>query len=192
MCFGFTAALIAVVRSYPSCKARAGPAQQPESLRAQDRDCHRSRRPQDAVRYLTLCAQQLSTRVYGLLQCSTGPKATVMDTTCVCGRAFSQLNAFTNHIRTCPRSKKRLSSALESAKEKWTTRKRRRVAVEQSPGDVWQPAGLIPLASTAEVLEEPLAQPNQVCHNNTKGLTPLLNPIASLCSIIHQTTPTLP
>ena len=98
-----------------------------------------------------------------------------MDTTCACGRAFTLQNAFTNHSRTCPRSKKRLSAALESAKEKWTVRKRRCVAIDRSPGNVPQLAGLIPLPSTVEVVEAPVAQPDQVCYTNNKDLTALLN-----------------
>ena len=98
-----------------------------------------------------------------------------MDTTCACGRAFTLQNAFTNHSRTCPRSKKCLSAALKSAKEKWTVRKRRRVAIDRSPGNVPQLAGLIPLPSTVEVVKAPVAQPNQVCYTNNKDLTALLN-----------------
>ena len=76
---------------------------------------------------------------------------------------------------SCPRSKKCLSAALESAKEKWMVRKRRCVAIDCSPGNVPQLAGLIPLPSTVEVVEAPVAQPDQVCYTNNKDLTALLN-----------------
>jgi hypothetical protein len=45
---------------------------------------------------------------------------------CHCGRAFSQTYAFTNHQRTCKKSKKRLSDALAKAQQVWQMRKRRR------------------------------------------------------------------
>jgi hypothetical protein len=62
--------------------------------------------------------------------------------TCVCGRSFLQLNALTKHKRTCGKTKKRLSSALDKAKEIWRGKKQRRL-------DHCQPiassSGLIPL-----------------------------------------------
>jgi len=62
---------------------------------------------------------------------------------CVCGRSFSQSNAFSKHKRSCEKSKKRLSSALEKAKHKWTSKKRRRL--EPSEPNISLPsAGLIP------------------------------------------------
>ena len=45
---------------------------------------------------------------------------------CSCGRTFAQLNAHTNHQRTCKKRKKNLSSALAKAKLTWDNRKRRR------------------------------------------------------------------
>lgn len=63
-----------------------------------------------------------------------------MESVCVCGRSFLQLSAFTNHKRTCHLSKKRLSGALEKAKQLWRGTKRRRL-----------------LSSTVEVDEVPLA-----------------------------------
>jgi len=45
---------------------------------------------------------------------------------CLCGRSFAQLFALANHRRTCQKSKKRLSAALDKAKEAWTSRKRAR------------------------------------------------------------------
>ena len=114
-----------------------------------------------------------------------------MDTTCACGRVFTLQNAFTNHTRTCPRSKKHLSAALESAKEKWTVRKRRRVAINRSPGDVPQLAGIRPLPNTVEVVEAPVAQPDQVCYTNNEDLTPLFISTSNLRSIRHQIIPIL-
>jgi hypothetical protein len=47
---------------------------------------------------------------------------------CPCGRAFQQDSALTKHQRTCLKTKKRLSSALEKAKEVWKSKKRRRTS----------------------------------------------------------------
>ena len=44
---------------------------------------------------------------------------------CSCGRAFAQLNVYTNHQRTCRKRKKHLSSALVKAKSIWDNRKKR-------------------------------------------------------------------
>lgn len=47
--------------------------------------------------------------------------------TCSCGRVFSQLNALSNHKRSCAKTKKRLFSALSAAKEAHQQRKRQRL-----------------------------------------------------------------
>lgn len=47
---------------------------------------------------------------------------------CPCGRTFHQDSALTKHQRTCSKTKKRLSSALEKAKEVWKGAKRRRTS----------------------------------------------------------------
>jgi hypothetical protein len=46
---------------------------------------------------------------------------------CICGRSFYQPGPFKKHQRSCPKSKKRLSSALEKAKEVWTSNKKQRI-----------------------------------------------------------------
>jgi hypothetical protein len=51
---------------------------------------------------------------------------------CVCGRTFSVPQAYTFHKRSCQKTKKRLSSALEKAKEVWQAKKRRKTEVMQS------------------------------------------------------------
>jgi hypothetical protein len=75
--------------------------------------------------------------------------------TCLCGRSFSVPSAFTNHSRTCGKTKKRLSCALEKAKEKWTLRKRQRLNLSDSVVNEESSAGLIPatqhMAEVAEV-----------------------------------------
>jgi hypothetical protein len=62
---------------------------------------------------------------------------------CVCGRSFSQSNAFSKHKRSCEKSKKRLSSALEKAKHNWTSKKRRRLEPPE-PSISLSSADLIP------------------------------------------------
>jgi hypothetical protein len=73
---------------------------------------------------------------------------------CLCGRSFSVPSAFTNHSRTCGKTKKRLSSALEKAKEAWTLRKQRRLDLgdSKSAANESSLAGLI-LVSTQAVAE---------------------------------------
>lgn len=46
---------------------------------------------------------------------------------CICGRTFSVQQAYTYHKRSCEKTKKRLSGALEKAKEVWQANKRRRM-----------------------------------------------------------------
>lgn len=53
------------------------------------------------------------------------------DSSCACGRVFAQPSALANHTRSCTKAKKRLSSALDLARQKWTIRKRRRIALDQ-------------------------------------------------------------
>jgi hypothetical protein len=45
---------------------------------------------------------------------------------CICGRVFSVPQAYTFHKRSCQKTKKRLSCALEKAKEVWQAKKRRK------------------------------------------------------------------
>ena len=49
---------------------------------------------------------------------------------CACGRTFAQPSASNNHKCTCPKTRKRLSSALDGAKERWTGNKRRKVNLQ--------------------------------------------------------------
>lgn len=51
---------------------------------------------------------------------------------CLCGRVFTQTYAYTNHSRNCKKTKTRLSSALEKAKERYFANKRRKTEVTQS------------------------------------------------------------
>lgn len=67
--------------------------------------------------------------------------------TCFCGRSFLGQSAFTNHSRTCRKTKKRLSNALEKAKETWTLNKRRRLDPSGSVGNESPSAGLIQVAT---------------------------------------------
>lgn len=51
---------------------------------------------------------------------------------CLCGRIFTQTYAYTNHLRNCKKTKTRLSSALEKAKERYYANKHRKIEVTQS------------------------------------------------------------
>lgn len=51
---------------------------------------------------------------------------------CPCGRTFVQPGALNYHKRSCSYTKKRLSQALEKAKEAWTSRKRMRLSSHES------------------------------------------------------------
>ena len=46
---------------------------------------------------------------------------------CLCGRTFTQENAYSKHQKFCRKTKKRLSGALDKAKDLWLSNKRRRV-----------------------------------------------------------------
>jgi hypothetical protein len=47
--------------------------------------------------------------------------------TCPCGRTFSLPQAYTYHKRSCKKTKKRLSGALEKAKIVWRAKKRQKL-----------------------------------------------------------------
>src|ERR1700733_13753170 len=72
--------------------------------------------------------------------------------TCSCGRTFDQPSAYSKHNRTCSKTKKRLSSALQQAREKWTgsSAKRRRVDMTAEPSVSQEPcmAGLSRIPET--------------------------------------------
>ena len=51
----------------------------------------------------------------------------VWSQTCLCGRTLLTPRAYTCHTRSCPKTKKRLSSALEKAKEIFQANKRRKM-----------------------------------------------------------------
>ena len=51
---------------------------------------------------------------------------------CLCGRTFAVPQAYTFHKRSCNKTKKRLSGALDKAKEIWQTKKRRKLEEECS------------------------------------------------------------
>jgi hypothetical protein len=47
---------------------------------------------------------------------------------CVCGRSFAAGTGFSNHMRMCRQSKKRLSTALDMAREAFQVRKKSRTS----------------------------------------------------------------
>jgi hypothetical protein len=52
--------------------------------------------------------------------------------TCVCGRSFAQPGGLAYHHRSCKKNKVRFAGALRTAKDAWTSRKRRRFEAVQS------------------------------------------------------------
>jgi hypothetical protein len=52
--------------------------------------------------------------------------------TCVCGRSFAQPGGLAYHHRSCKKNKVRFAGALRTAKDAWTSRKRRRFGAVQS------------------------------------------------------------
>jgi hypothetical protein len=71
------------------------------------------------------------------------PEKTAFSQTCGgCGRSFAQLNAFTNHSSSCPKRKRKFSTALAVAQEAYRRKKERRF--EAHPKNSLSP----PLAST--------------------------------------------
>lgn len=60
-----------------------------------------------------------------------------------CGRGFTQMNAFSNHISSCRQQKKRMASALGEAKEKYRNKKARLEASTQpDPEELDQPESM--------------------------------------------------
>jgi hypothetical protein len=51
---------------------------------------------------------------------------------CLCGRTFSSPQAYSCHKRGCEKTKKRLSGALEKAKEIWQAKKRQKTEANPS------------------------------------------------------------
>jgi hypothetical protein len=54
--------------------------------------------------------------------------------TCICGRTFSLPQAYTFHKRSCQKTKKRLASALEKAKDAWQAKKRQKMEAKALAG----------------------------------------------------------
>ena len=52
---------------------------------------------------------------------------------CVCSHTFSVLQAYTFHKHSCQKTKKRLSNALDKAKEVWQSKKHRKMEVQNNP-----------------------------------------------------------
>jgi hypothetical protein len=82
--------------------------------------------------------------------------------TCFCGRTFGHSGAFSNHQRTCKKSKKRLTFALHKAKESIAAREQLQNASELGSSST----GLVivdNLESLAHNSTAEHAQGNKVC-----------------------------
>lgn len=80
--------------------------------------------------------------------------------TCPCGRTFSLPQAYTCHKRSCEKTKKRLSGALEKAKNVWRAKKRQKLD-ELAANEVLAGSSnmnVIPVSSPTDSVPTPLAQ----------------------------------
>ena len=68
--------------------------------------------------------------------------------TCHCGRVFAQVYAYTNHQRTCKKSRKRLAGALAMAQEVWRVRKRPRCLSDAQIDSFAEPHATLPDVNT--------------------------------------------
>jgi hypothetical protein len=68
---------------------------------------------------------------------------------CLCGREFYQDNAYGNHQRSCKRTKKRLSGALEKAKEIFAQKRQKITHVALAPS----PAPTVPFLTEGDVCD---------------------------------------
>jgi hypothetical protein len=102
----------------------------------------------DSILYLTLFFFSLtrSSESTSMLRSGLSDGSLV----CICGRSFSQATALSNHERSCQSSKKRLSSALENVRQRWTSSKRRRIHRIRTP-EVNEPPPAMPESSLATV-----------------------------------------
>ena len=57
--------------------------------------------------------------------------------TCICGHTFLLPQAYTFHTCSCQKTKKRLASALEKAKESWQAKKR-----QKTEGNAFDPSNM--------------------------------------------------
>ena len=64
------------------------------------------------------------------------PSSSAQAQVCICRRTFASHGALRFHQRTCQQGKKRTSSVLNAAKEKWESRKKRKLASRQDALDV--------------------------------------------------------
>ena len=66
---------------------------------------------------------------------------------CACGRTFSFTGALSKHRGTCQTSKKRLSGALDKAKQLWAGSKRRRRQTDSQDVSHFSALGVMPSSS---------------------------------------------
>lgn len=62
---------------------------------------------------------------------------------CLCGREFYQQNAYGKHQRSCKSTKKRLTGALDKAKEIWAQKKQKLVHIDLASTSASDSDGLL-------------------------------------------------
>lgn len=106
-----------------------------------------------------------------------------------CGRTFAHTNAFSNHQRTCKKSKARLSSALASARENWARLKRARISSPEPNADLlphayqWSP-------STGSLHDTPLpstSHPNATSSARDPSLSDSPSPPTAATTLLGAT-----
>jgi hypothetical protein len=88
---------------------------------------------------------------------------------CACGRTFSVPQAYTCHKRSCQKTKKRLSCALEKAKEVWQAKKRRKTE-ERTKGETVECHSNESLNVAAELLLNDALLPSVHVHPQVRSL----------------------
>jgi hypothetical protein len=86
--------------------------------------------------------------------------------TCVCGRAYADIGAFTRHEKTCRKGKKRLSGALARVKEIYNAKRARRRAPSPILGSFadGEVANTSSTTCASELFEDqPSCDPREVC-----------------------------
>lgn len=101
-----------------------------------------------------------------------GATTTHSSLSCLCGKTFSQQNAFTNHTRSCKSSKKRLASALDLAKDVWQRRKKKKQErLPEAEATVTE----VDVGNLPMVIDEPEAPPVSLIRRVSLMLNDLTN-----------------
>lgn len=96
---------------------------------------------------------------------------------CCCGRTFLQTNAYSNHQKSCKKTKTRLSSALSSARDNWQRRKKARITEPNSQQPEVNSSALSYLPWLSNDHEPGITNPATTASNTVEDI-PLPTPLA--------------